>query len=93
MARKCEVLSIRTDKSGMAHKTLASELDGEPPAVVTMERRRTPERRAGWRGGRRDSDWKNRPHGVLARVAGTKLDWRAWLKHTGVSFTGLVKVR
>jgi hypothetical protein len=64
----------------MAHKTLASELVGEPPAVITMERRRTPERRIGWRGGRRDSDWRNRPHGVLARVTPKGFDWRAWLK-------------
>jgi hypothetical protein len=80
MPPNCEVLSIRTDKTGMAHKILASELVEEPPDVVTMERRRTPQRRVGWRGGRRDSDWRNRPHGVLARVTTKGFDWRAWLK-------------
>jgi hypothetical protein len=64
----------------MAHKTLESELVGEPPDGVTMERRRIPERRIGWRGGRRDSDWKNRPHGVLTSVGAKGFDWRAWLK-------------
>jgi hypothetical protein len=34
-----------------------------PPPVV--ERRRTPDRRAVWRGGRRDSDWINRPPSAL----------------------------
>ena len=73
-------MSNRTDKTCMVHKILASEMVGEPPNVVTMERRRTPERRIGWRGGRRDSDWKNRPHGGLERVSAKSFDWRAWLK-------------
>jgi hypothetical protein len=64
----------------MVHKTLAAELIGEPPACVSMERRRTPERRIGWRGGRRDIDWKNRPDGVLARVAANHSKWHAWFK-------------
>jgi len=37
------------------------------PAFVFVDRRRTPDRRTVWRGGRRDSDWTiNRPQGVLA---------------------------
>ena len=64
----------------MVHKTLASELIGELPACVSMERRRMPERRIGWRGGRRDTDWKNRPDGVLARVAANHSKWRVWFK-------------
>lgn len=66
----------------MAHKTLP-EAGGEPPVVVLMERRHTPDRRALWRGGRRDRDWKDRPDGAWSRVAGrtaTLLAWRAWLK-------------
>ena len=40
----------------------------ELPAVVTVERRCTPERRTMWRGGRRDADWLNRPPGALPRL-------------------------
>ena len=31
------------------------------------DRRKTPDRRGGWRGGRRDSDWISRPPGALRR--------------------------
>jgi hypothetical protein len=36
-----------------------------PPAY---DRRRTPDRRKTWRGGRRDSDWINRPPGGLTKL-------------------------
>jgi len=72
----------RTDKSGMAHKTLAADLAAEVPAVVLMDRRRTPSRRTDWRGGRRDSDWKNRPEGALSRVFAGHFPWPAWLKRS-----------
>jgi hypothetical protein len=61
----------------MKHKTLSA--DGDPPVVVVMERRTNPDRRTLWRGGRRDKDWKDRPDGAWARVAGrtaTLLEWR-----------------
>src|SRR5438105_13323779 len=32
-----------------------------PPAVVSTESRRRPDRRWKWRGGRRDNDWTKRP--------------------------------
>ena len=35
-----------------------------PPAPVVFDRRRTPDRRTVWRGGRRASDWINRPPGA-----------------------------
>lgn len=35
--------------------------------VVVRDRRRLPDRRAGWRGGRRDTDWTARPPGTLDR--------------------------
>jgi hypothetical protein len=38
------------------------------PTVVLLDRRRTPDRRATWRGGRRDTDWINRPPDSLARM-------------------------
>ena len=37
-----------------------------PPTPVP-DRRKTPERRRVWRGGRRDSDWHDRPIGGLDR--------------------------
>lgn len=39
-----------------------------PPAPPLVERRKTPDRRKVWRGGRRDSDWVNRPPDSLARL-------------------------
>jgi hypothetical protein len=39
------------------------------PAVVLCDRRKSPDRRTPWRGGRRDSDWINRPLGALAEFA------------------------
>jgi hypothetical protein len=38
-----------------------------PAARPLVDRRRIPDRRAAWRGGRRDSDWVNRPQGTLAQ--------------------------
>ena len=67
----------------MRHKTLPAELAGEPPGVVSMERRHQPDRRAGWRGGRRDKDWKERPDGAWSRWAGPTAilqEWRQRLK-------------
>jgi hypothetical protein len=46
--------------------------------VVAIERRRRPDRRRAWRGGRRDSDWLNRPPGVLARVSPNTPRWLTW---------------
>jgi hypothetical protein len=40
----------------------------DPIPVFVAERRVTPDRRTVWRGGRRDSDWINRPPNTLARV-------------------------
>jgi hypothetical protein len=37
------------------------------PPVVLYDRRKSPDRRESWRGGRRDSDWINRPPGALRR--------------------------
>jgi hypothetical protein len=38
------------------------------PPLPMVERRRSPDRRAVWRGGRRDSDWVNRPPDAWARL-------------------------
>jgi hypothetical protein len=40
-----------------------------PPPPVVFDRRHAPDRRDRWRGGRRDSDWHNRPDGVWGRMA------------------------
>jgi hypothetical protein len=37
------------------------------PPVVLYDRRKSPDRRRTWRGGRRDSDWIHRPPGALRR--------------------------
>ncbi len=43
----------------MRHLTAdASDIPAQP---FLVDRRRVPDRRAAWRGGRRDSDWVNRP--------------------------------
>jgi len=71
----------------MTHKTLAEDLLDSPP-VVTMERRHSPDRRAGaWRGGRRDTDWMNRPPDALARLpqrTGVLSSWRDWFTLLGL---------
>jgi hypothetical protein len=70
------------DTSRMKQRSPSAELIEEPPPVVFMDRRRTPDRRAAWRGGRRDADWLQRPPGALARMhvgGGSLAGWRSWL--------------
>ena len=56
----------------------STELMDLPP-VVLVDRRRMPERRTTWRGGRRDLDWINRPPGVLSRLDQVGGSWlRPW---------------
>lgn len=52
-------------------------LDFDLPPVVRFDRRRTPARRLGWRGGRRDADWLDRPGDSLARMARVAKTWNA----------------
>jgi len=49
-------------------KHLIAESADVPPPVPLLDRRRTPDRRTEWRGGRRDSDWTNRPPDALAKL-------------------------
>ncbi len=51
----------RADTSDMRHDSQIVAGADDPPPVVMMERRCTPDRRTRWRGGRRDRDWLNRP--------------------------------
>ncbi len=46
-------------RAGMRH--LIADVSDVPAPPPMVDRRRTPDRRAVWRGGRRDSDWINRP--------------------------------
>lgn len=58
------------------HET-ADWCDAAP--VILVERRRLPDRRASWRGGRRDADWFNRPIGAWRQVEHRQSPWREWL--------------
>ena len=53
------------DNPSMTSRPEAYESDVEVPPVAFCDRRQRPDRRVSWRGGRRDSDWLNRPPGVL----------------------------
>jgi hypothetical protein len=47
----------------IAMKRTDTRVAGSP-----ADRRRSPDRRLTWRGGRRDSDWMTRPNGALDRI-------------------------
>jgi len=49
------------------------------PPVVLFERRHTPDRRTIWRGGRRNTDWINRPIGAWKDLELRFSPWRQWL--------------
>ena len=59
---------------------IISEADDVPMAPPLVERRLSPDRRAEWRGGRRDSDWLERPYGALARLEQGQKRRARWLK-------------
>lgn len=61
----------------MRHIVLQTDDVPLPPPL--FDRRKNPDRRAVWRGGRRDSDWVNRPLGALDRIerdANRRASWR-----------------
>jgi hypothetical protein len=49
------------------------------PPLVLVERRHTPDRRGFWRGGRRNTDWMNRPIGAWRSLESRLSPWRQWL--------------
>lgn len=59
---------------------ITSDVDDIPMAPPPLERRRTPDRRQVWRGGRRDNDWLERPPGALARLEKSQRRHTRWLK-------------
>jgi hypothetical protein len=63
----------------MKHRTLPANWIDEPCPIVAIDRRSHPDRRAVWRGGRRDDDWINRPPGAIDRIGRGErsiLGWR-----------------
>jgi hypothetical protein len=51
----------------------------DAPMVVMVEKRHTPDRRAFWRGGRRNTDWFNRPIGAWRNLEQRLSPWRQWV--------------
>jgi hypothetical protein len=56
--------------------TVAEACDA--PVVVIVEQRHTPDRRGFWRGGRRNTDWFNRPIGAWRHLEQRAAPWRQW---------------
>jgi hypothetical protein len=52
-------------------KHIRLESDDIPVLPILMDRRCQPDRRTTWRGGRRDTDWHQRPLGAWDRFGGT----------------------
>ncbi|HEY7284892.1 MAG TPA: hypothetical protein VH497_05605 [Vicinamibacterales bacterium] len=49
------------------------------PPIVIVERRRERDRRTFWRGGRRNTDWTNRPPGAWAQMERQQSSaWHYW---------------
>jgi hypothetical protein len=58
-------------------KHIQLQSDDVPHLPFVMDRRRAPDRRTTWRGGRRDSDWNDRPLGAWDRFdPSTRPRWR-----------------
>ena len=49
-------------------KHIIVEVNDVPPPMPLVDRRKNRDRRAQWRGGRRDSDWVNRPPDAWAKL-------------------------
>jgi hypothetical protein len=68
----------------MTHRTLPANWVDEPCPIVAIDRRSHPDRRAAWRGGRRDDDWINRPPDAIDRLTrreGSLFGWH-WRTNT-----------
>lgn len=60
----------------MKHITL--DVNDVPVISPLMDRRRAPDRRTTWRGGRRDSDWVGRPPDAWHRYVAESADLPRW---------------
>ena len=49
------------------------------PPAVSVDLRAAADRRAFWRGGRRNSDWFNRPIGAWRNLEQRLSPWREWV--------------
>jgi hypothetical protein len=78
----------REDPSDRSDMRDAQESSDVPPALL-FDRRRISDRRAAWRGGRRDSDWTDRPvgawRGFERRVSGWRQSIAALRARSGLS--------
>lgn len=59
------------------------------PYLVVVERRHTPDRRSGWRGGRRNTDWFTRPIGGWRQLEQQLVGWRHWLAKLPLTNRGM----
>jgi hypothetical protein len=57
-------------------KHITRDLNDVPAGLPMTDRRRTPDQRREWRGGRRDSDWVGRPPAAWSRYTGKPAAWR-----------------
>jgi hypothetical protein len=51
----------------------------DAPVIVFFDQRHRPSRRAVWRGGRRNTDWFNRPIGAWRNLEQRLTPWRQWI--------------
>ncbi len=49
------------------------------PVFPAEERRLRPDPRSSWRGGRRNTDWTNRPIGAWRHLEQGRSPWRHWI--------------
>jgi hypothetical protein len=66
-----------TRAMSMSSPQLLREVVDIPPEI-RCERRRAPDRRVVWRGGRRDADWLDRPSGAWERFEATRRWTPSW---------------
>ena len=58
---------------------MVQHTDPLPVPDVKIDLRKTADRRAFWRGGRRNSDWFNRPIGAWRHLEKRMSPWRRWV--------------
>ena len=74
-----------SDRSDMHDIQQATDV----PHLVVVECRHTPDRRSGWRGGRRNTDWFTRPIGGWRQLEQQMVGWRHWLAKLPLTNLGM----